>query len=50
MKNSAETSYYNWVDHLNTLGPGEDAPIAIVKLNDGFIALRDGQMVMLRIR
>jgi hypothetical protein len=48
-KNSAESSYYAWVDQHNTLGLGEDVPIATGNLNDGFIALKDGKMVMLRI-
>jgi hypothetical protein len=48
-KYSAEASYYAWVDHHNTLGLGEDVPIATGNLNDGFIALKDGKMVMLRI-
>ncbi len=48
-KNSAEASYYTWVDQHNTLGLGEDVPIATGNLNDGFIALKDGKMVMLRI-
>jgi len=48
-KNSAEASYYTWVDHHNTLGLGENIPIATGNLNGGFIALKDGKMVMLRI-
>jgi hypothetical protein len=46
---SAEASYYTWVDHHNTLGLGENIPISTANLNDGFAALKDGQMVMLRI-
>src|SRR5207302_1133727 len=46
---SAEASYYTWVDQHNTLGLGEDVPISTANLNDGFVALKDGQMVMLRI-
>ncbi len=46
---SAEASYYSWVDHHNTLGLGENIPISTANLNDGFVALKDGQMVMLRI-
>ena len=41
--------YYTWVDHHNTLGLGENIPISTANLNDGFAALKDGQMVMLRI-
>jgi hypothetical protein len=48
-KYSAEASYYTWVDHHNTLGLGENIPISTANLNDGFVALKDGKMVMLRI-
>jgi hypothetical protein len=46
---SAEASYYTWVDHHNTSGLGENVPISTANLNDGFAALKDGQMVMLHI-
>jgi hypothetical protein len=46
---SAEASYYTWVDQHNTLGLGDNVPISTANLNDGFVALKDGQMVMLRI-
>ena len=46
---SAEASYYTWVDQHNTVGLGDNVPISTANLNDGFSALRDGQMVMLRI-
>ena len=46
---TAEASYYTWVDHHNTVGLGENIPISTANLNDGFVALKDGQMVMLRI-
>lgn len=46
---SAEASYYTWVDHHNTAGLGDNVPISTANLNDGFAALKDGQMVMLRI-
>jgi hypothetical protein len=46
---SAEASYYTWVDQHNTVGLGEDVPISTANLNDGFAALKDGQMIMLRI-
>src|SRR5262249_59690408 len=46
---TAEASYYTWVDQHNTVGLGENIPISTANLNDGFVALRDGQMVMLRI-
>ena len=48
-KDSAEASYYTWVDHHNTLGLGENIPISTANLNDGFVALKDGKMIMLRI-
>ena len=47
--NSAELSYYTWVDQHNTLGLGENIPMSTANLNDGFVALKDGAMVMLRI-
>jgi len=46
---SAEASYYTWVDHHNTVGLGENVPISTANLNDGFAALKDGQMIILRI-
>jgi hypothetical protein len=46
---TAEASYYTWVDHHNTAGLGENVPISTANLNDGFVALKDGRMVMLRI-
>ena len=46
---SAEASYYSWVDHHNTFGLGENIPMSTANLNDGFVALKDGQMVMIRI-
>ncbi len=47
--NSAEASYYTWVDQHNTLGLGEDVPISTGNLNDGMIALKDGKMIILRV-
>jgi len=47
--NSAESSYYSWVDQHNTFGLGEDVPISTGNLNDGLIALKDGKMVILRV-
>jgi hypothetical protein len=46
---TAEASYYTWVDHHNTAGLGENVPISTANLNDGFVAFKDGQMLMLRI-
>jgi hypothetical protein len=50
-ENSAESSYYTWVDQHNTLGLGENVPISTGNLNDGLIALRleDGRMIVLRV-
>jgi hypothetical protein len=48
-ENSAESSYYTWVDQHNTLGLGENIPMSTANLNDGFVALKDGKMVLLRI-
>jgi hypothetical protein len=47
--NSAEASYYTWVDQHNTLGLGENVPISTANLQDGFVALKDGQMVLMRV-
>ena len=46
---SAEASYYTWVDQHNTLGLGENIPISTANLNDGFVALKNGKMILLRI-
>jgi hypothetical protein len=48
-ENSAEASYYTWVDQHNTLGLGEDVPMSTGNLNDGLIALKDGKMIVLRV-
>ena len=48
-ENSAESSYYTWVDQHDTLGLGPDVPMSTGNLNDGLIALKDGKMVMLRV-
>jgi len=48
-RNSAEASYYSWVDQHNTFGLGEDVPMSTGNLNDGLIALKDGAMVTLRV-
>ena len=47
--NSAESSYYTWVDQHNTFGLGEDVPMSTGNLNDGLIAFKDGKMVTLRV-
>jgi hypothetical protein len=46
---SVEASYYTWVDQHNAVGLGENVPISTANLNDGFVALKNGKMVMLRI-
>ena len=48
-KNSAESSYYTWVDQHNTSGLGENIPISTANLGDGFVALKDGKMITIRI-
>ncbi len=48
-ENSAEASYYTWVDQHNTFGLGEDVPMSTGNLNDGLIAFKDGKMVTLRV-
>jgi hypothetical protein len=47
--NSAESSYYTWVDQHNTFGLGEDIPMSTANLNDGLVALKDGKMILLRV-
>jgi hypothetical protein len=47
--NSAEASYYSWVDQHNTFGLGEDVPMSTGNVNDGLIALKDGKMITLRV-
>ena len=34
---------------INTLGLGDNVPMSTANLNDGFVALKDGKMVMIRI-
>ena len=34
-ENSAESSYYTWVDQHNTFGLGDDVPMSTGNLNDG---------------
>jgi hypothetical protein len=48
-ENSAESSYYSWVDQHNTFGLGHDVPMSTGNLNDGLIAFKDGQMIVLRV-
>jgi hypothetical protein len=46
---SVEASYYTWVDQHNTVGLGANVPVSTANLNDGFVAFKDGQMILLRI-
>ena len=48
--NSAESSYYSWVDQHDTFGMGKDVPVSTANLTDGLVALgKDGKMVSLRV-
>ena len=47
--NSAESSYYTWVDQHNTFGLGDDVPMSTGNLNQGLIAMKDGKMIVLRV-
>ena len=47
--NSAEASYYSWVDQHDTFGLGADVPMSTGNLNDGLIAFANGRMVTLRV-
>ncbi|MGE5540650.1 MAG: carboxypeptidase regulatory-like domain-containing protein [Gemmatimonas sp.] len=46
---SAESAYYTWVDQRNTLGLGDNVPMATGNENESIIALKDGKMVNMRI-
>jgi hypothetical protein len=48
-ENSAESSYYTWVDQHNTFGLGDNIPMSTANLNDGLVALKDGKMILLRV-
>ncbi|HVG85249.1 MAG TPA: carboxypeptidase-like regulatory domain-containing protein [Vicinamibacterales bacterium] len=48
-ENSAESSYYTWVDQHDTFGLGQNVPMSTGNLNDGLIAMKDGKMVGLRV-
>jgi len=47
--NSAESSYYTWVDQHNVFGLGENIPMSTANLMGGLVALKDGQMISLRV-
>ncbi len=46
---SAEASYYTFVDQHNAVGLGDDVPISTANLQDGFAALVNGKMVLLKV-
>ena len=48
-ENSAESSYYTWVDQHNTFGLGEDVPMSTANLQNGLVAMKDGRMVLLPV-
>ncbi len=48
-QNSAEASYYTWVDQHNTLGLGDDVPISTGNENDALLALVNGKWVVIRV-
>ena len=51
--NSAESSYYSWVDQHNTFGLGDDVPMSTANLTDGLVASQgrqDGRRCGCRIR
>jgi hypothetical protein len=48
-ENSAESSYYTWVDQHNTFGLGENVPMSTANLMGGLVALKDGRMISLRV-
>jgi hypothetical protein len=48
-ENSAESSYYTWVDQHNTFGLGEDVPMSTANLHGGLVAMKDGKMILLTV-
>jgi hypothetical protein len=48
-ENSAESSYYSWVDQHDTFGLGKDVPMSTANLQDGLVALKDGKMILIRV-
>jgi len=46
---SAEGSYFAWVDQRNTFGLGDNTPIATGNEEDGYLALKDGKWVVIRV-
>lgn len=48
-QNSAEASYYTWVDQHNVLGLGNDVPISTGNENDALLAFVNGKWVVMRV-
>ena len=48
-ENSAESSYYTWVDQHDTFGLGRNVPMSTANLNDGLVAWAANRMVLLRV-
>ena len=48
-ENSAESSYYTWVDQHDTFGLGADVPMSTANLQNGLVALKDGRMILLTV-
>jgi hypothetical protein len=46
---SVEGSYWAWVDQRNTFGLGDNTPIATGNESDGYLALKDGKWVTIRV-
>ena len=48
---NADYHYYNWVDQLNTLGLGENVPIATGSTSDSLLPLlpETGEWVIMRV-
>ncbi len=46
---SSESSYYSWVDLFDTLGLGENVPVATGNQAGGLLALVDGEWAVLRV-
>ncbi len=46
---SADFHYYNFVDRFNTLGLGNDTPVANGSSSDSLLVLQDGKWVILRV-
>jgi hypothetical protein len=46
---AVESSYYTWVDQRNTLGLGDNVPIATGNMSDSLVAMVDGKFVIMRV-